>query len=77
MEAVFTLLVTIGVMLVGVDFLAKSMGPRAHRAYRQILKGVMVRFRNFVKKKFQTNRKFFVGVLAGVLLALYFLNQLP
>ena len=73
---VFTFVLTALVLLVGLDFLFRSAGPRPHAGYRRFvgrLWGAVVRHTTrFVRWAWREYAQFIVGVITGVLGILYF-----
>ena len=64
------------VMLVGLDFLARSAGPRAHAGYRRMLGRIGRELGRVSRRLWRRHWKFFVGVAVGIMLTVYF-SRLP
>lgn len=71
---------TILIMLVGLDFLMRAMGPRAHGAYRRELRrgfGFARRqITRFMRWAWREHHEFVLGAIAGALAVLYFTGRL-
>lgn len=76
----FGFLLIILVMLIGLDFLTRSIGPRAHRAYRAWLGRaeafVRRQITDFLRWAWREYSQFIVGLAVGVLATLYFTGHL-
>ena len=68
------------VMLVGLDFLFRSGGPRAHGAYRRWLGRVRAflsrQMARFIRWAWREYSQFIVGFATGILAALYYTGHL-
>ena len=76
----FTFVLVILIMGVGLDFLFRASGPRAHAGYRRVvgmIRGFCWRyFTACVRWIWYEYSQFIIGVAAGVLAALYFTGHL-
>ena len=74
-NTLFDFILIILIILVGCDFLARSIGSRAHARYRRALGNVYnfirTRVNRFVRWGWREHKKFLIGAVAGAILALY------
>jgi len=73
--------IVIFVLLAGCDFMARAAGPRAHASYRRglgrlerAIRGQVIRFARWAWAGYH---QFIIGIVVGIVLALYFTGRLP
>jgi|GEM_PF-2735291 len=77
-ETLFGFLLIFVIMGIGGEVIAKSMGPRAQKAYHAFLKKAFKKIsgyiRQFVRWAWREHKKFIIGAIAGAAIIIYILS---